>query len=145
MATANLTRPCSFVFLRSGDRVLVSEMMDEADGVFYRPPGGGIEFGEHSRVAASRELHEEFGLELHPEDLSLLGVIENLFQFRGGPHHEICFVYEARVAGDVLGRLDGVEVRGLAPGDAEVAKVFTLRALLELDPLYPAGVRAFLS
>ena len=85
------------------------------------------------------------GLEFHPEDFSLLCVIENLFQLRGEPHHEICFVYEARVADDVLGRLDGVEVRGLPPGDAEVAKVFTLRALLELDPLYPAGVRAFLS
>lgn len=35
-----------------GDRVLVSEMQDKIDGVFYRPPGGGIEFGETSRDAA---------------------------------------------------------------------------------------------
>jgi ADP-ribose pyrophosphatase YjhB (NUDIX family) len=141
----NITRPCAFVFLRSGNRLLVSEMVDE-DGTFYRPPGGGIEFQEHSLDAARRELREEFDLELQSEDLTLLGVIENIFDFGGEPHHEICFIYEARVDAAVLELLDGVAVNDLpAPVDYEVAKVFALPDLLALDPLYPEGVQGLLA
>ena len=145
MGIPNVTRPCAFVFLRSHSRLLVSEMIDEAEGTFYRPPGGGIEFGEHSREAAVRELREEFDFELPTGELRLLGVIENSFEFRGAPHHEICFVYEADVDGAVLDRLDGAAVRGLGPSDVEVAKVFELSDLLTLDPLYPEGVQRLLA
>jgi ADP-ribose pyrophosphatase YjhB (NUDIX family) len=144
MGIPNVTRPCAFVFLRAGNRLLVSEMVDEVEGTFYRPPGGGIEFQEDSREAACRELREEFDLGVRSEDLTLLGVIENSFEFRGAPHHEICFVYEARVDGDVLDRLDGATVMDVAPVDAEVAKVFELSELLALDPLYPEGVQRLL-
>jgi ADP-ribose pyrophosphatase YjhB (NUDIX family) len=119
-------------------------MVDELEGTFYRPPGGGIEFQEDSREAVRRELREEFDLDVRSEDLSLLGVIENSFEFRGAPHHEICFVYEAPVEGDVLDRLDGVTVMDLAPVDVEVARVFELSELLALDPVYPEGVRRLL-
>ncbi len=145
MGIPHVTRPCAFVFLRSGSRILVSEMIDETEGTFHRPPGGGIEFGEHSRQAAVRELQEEFDLVLSAEELRLLGVIENSFEFRGAPHHEICFVYETDVDGSVLDRLDGVAVPGLAPPDVEVATVFELSDLLALDPLYPDGVRRLLA
>jgi ADP-ribose pyrophosphatase YjhB (NUDIX family) len=57
----NVTRPWAFVFLRSNDRVLVSEMHDPIEGVFYRPPGGGIEFGETSEEAARREVTRSSG------------------------------------------------------------------------------------
>jgi ADP-ribose pyrophosphatase YjhB (NUDIX family) len=119
-------------------------MVDEVEGTFYRPPGGGIEFREDSREAARRELREEFDLDVRSENLSLLGVIENSFEFRGAPHHEICFVYEARVEGDVLDRLDGVTVIDVTPADVEVAKVFDLPELLALDHLYPEGVQRLL-
>jgi ADP-ribose pyrophosphatase YjhB (NUDIX family) len=59
------------------DRVLVSEMYDEVDGTFYRPPGGGIQFGETSLEAARREMREEFRLEV--DDPRLLGVLESIF------------------------------------------------------------------
>jgi len=143
MGTPNVTRPCAFVFLRAGNRFLVSEMVDEVEGTFYRPPGGGIEFREDSRDAAVRELREEFDLELPREYLTFLGVIENSFEFRA-PHHEICFVYEARVDGAVLERLDGAAVPDLAPADVEVAKVFQLADLVAFDHVYPDGVRRLL-
>jgi ADP-ribose pyrophosphatase YjhB (NUDIX family) len=145
MGIPNIIRPCAFVFLRAGDRVLVSEMVDAGEGTFYRPPGGGIEFQEHSRDAACRELREEFDLDVPSEELRFLGVIENSFDFRGAPHHELCFVYEALVDGTVLDRLDGVPVPDINPGDHEVAKVFELSELLSLDPVYPEGVQRLLS
>jgi len=120
-------------------------MFDEAEGTFHRPPGGGIEFGEHSREAAARELQEEFDLVVPAEELRLLGVIENSFDFRDAPYHEICFIYEVDVDGIVLERLDGVTVAGLAPSDAETARVFELSDLVALDPLYPQGVQRLLA
>jgi ADP-ribose pyrophosphatase YjhB (NUDIX family) len=132
-------RPCAFVFVRAGDRVLVSEMLDEVDGLFYRPPGGGIEFGETSATAAKRELREEFGVEV--DGVELLGVLESIFEHRGRSGHEICFVYEAFVDDEILERLDGVSVPDIPEGDVEVGRVFALEALLALKaPLYPNGV-----
>ena len=125
--------------------MLVSEMVDDLHGTFYRPPGGGIEFGEHSREAVVRELREEFALAIDRDDLTLLGVAENAFEFRGDAHHEICFIYEAVVERDVLDPLDGTSVGDLAPPDVEVARVVDRRELLELEPLYPEGVRDMLA
>jgi ADP-ribose pyrophosphatase YjhB (NUDIX family) len=144
MGVPNVTRPCAFVFLRSGERVLVSEMVDHRHGTFYRPPGGGIEFGEHSRDTAVRELREEFDLSIERDDLTLLGVAENAFEFRGDAHHEICFIYEAVVERAVLDSLDGTSVGDLAPDDVEVARVVERTELLGLEPLYPEGVRDML-
>ena len=139
MSFANVTRPCAFVFLRSGSRVLVSEMTDPSEGTFYRPPGGGIEFGETSQEAGRRELQEEFGIEI--DELTYLGVIENVFEFRGAPHHEICFIFEAWLGADDLDGLDGVVIVGTVGVEAEVARIFELDTLREMTQLYPGGVR----
>jgi len=144
MGVPNVTRPCAFVFLRSGERMLVSEMVDDLHGTFYRPPGGGIEFGEHSRDTVVRELREELDLAIDREDLTLLGVVENAFEFRGDAHHEICFIYGAVVERDVLDSLDGTAVVDLAPADVEVTRVVDRTELLGLEPLYPEGVRDLL-
>jgi ADP-ribose pyrophosphatase YjhB (NUDIX family) len=63
---------------------------------FYRPLGGGIEFGETAEEALRRELREELDVELGTA--RLIGVLENLFRFRGVPGHEIVFVFDAVVA-----------------------------------------------
>jgi uncharacterized protein (DUF952 family)/8-oxo-dGTP pyrophosphatase MutT (NUDIX family) len=78
-----------------GGRILVFEAFDSVKGTFYyRPLGGGIEPGETSEATAVREVREEIGLDI--TDLSLLGVLENVFQLQGAPFHEIVFVYEGR-------------------------------------------------
>jgi ADP-ribose pyrophosphatase YjhB (NUDIX family) len=143
MGIPNITRPCSFVFLRTDERLLVSEMFDAVEGTFYRPPGGGIEFGEHSRDAAVRELREEFDLPVDPHLLALTGVIENAFDFRDKRYHEICFIYEAWVDAAVLETMDGKVARDV-PGGTEIAKVFTLSELLGMEPVYPDGVQEML-
>src|SRR5688500_17120868 len=73
--------------VRHGDRIFVQEAHDPANGrTFYRPLGGGIEFGELSIDAARREMAEEASAEVL--DLRLLGVLENLFEYNAAPEHE---------------------------------------------------------
>jgi ADP-ribose pyrophosphatase YjhB (NUDIX family) len=135
----NVTRPCAFVFLRAGDRLLVSEMHDPIEGVFYRPPGGGIEFRETSEDAARREVHEELGVRIG--ELTLLGVREEIFTHRGEPYHEIDFVYEGWIDPDALAALNGARIIE-NDDDIEIARVVAVGDLRDgrVAPLYPAGV-----
>lgn len=61
---------------------------------FFRPLGGGIEFGERSADALRRELREEFGVDV--DGLAYLGTLENLFVYDGRPGHEIRLIHEAQ-------------------------------------------------
>lgn len=89
-----LIRPIAICLFRDGQRLLVSEGYDPVkQRYFFRPLGGGIEFGESSQAAIVREIREETGHEIH--QIQLLGVLENRFVFDGKPGHEIVFVYDA--------------------------------------------------
>jgi ADP-ribose pyrophosphatase YjhB (NUDIX family) len=127
----NVTRPCAFVFLRADDQVLVSEMRHPADGVWYRPPGGGIEFQESSEDAARRELREELRITI--AELALLGVREETFTLSDGPYHEIDFIFEAWLTTEALAALDrtAVDLADLRGG--------------RYTPLYPDGVADLLA
>ena len=86
-------RPLAICLFRHNDKILVSEEYDPTkDETFYRPLGGGIEFGEHSTDTIRRELMEEIGAKV--KDLRYLGIIENVFVFDGTPGHEIVQVYD---------------------------------------------------
>jgi 8-oxo-dGTP pyrophosphatase MutT (NUDIX family) len=86
-------RPIAICLFRNGDKILVSEEYDPSkDKTFYRPLGGGIEFGERSTDTIHRELMEEIGAKVI--DLVYLGTLENIFIFNGIPGHEIVQVYD---------------------------------------------------
>jgi ADP-ribose pyrophosphatase YjhB (NUDIX family) len=108
--------------------------------VFYRPLGGGIGFQERASDAARREIREELGRGL--SELRLLGVLENVFRYRGEPGHEICFVFDASPDGWSLAEEDGTVVPDA--GGGEVAVVVGLDELRLLAPLYPDGVQEIL-
>jgi 8-oxo-dGTP pyrophosphatase MutT (NUDIX family) len=82
------------VFRRDRDgAILVAPGFDHVKGEkFYRPLGGGIDFGERAEDAARREIREELGAEI--DGLRLLGTFENLFVFLGQPGHELIWLYE---------------------------------------------------
>ena len=82
------------IFLHE-DRLLVFRGDDPSrDVVFYRPLGGGIEFGERSADAFVREMREELGAELTA--IRYLGMLENIFTHVGKRGHEIVLLYAAR-------------------------------------------------
>ncbi|GAA0595163.1 NUDIX hydrolase [Virgibacillus siamensis] len=76
------------------DLILVAEGYDSVkDKYFYRPIGGGIEYGELSEDAVVREVREEIEAEIR--EVTYLGTIENIFTFNGEVGHEIVMVYDA--------------------------------------------------
>lgn len=86
-------RPLAICLFRHNGKILVSEERDPAKGeTFYRPLGGGIEFGEHSTEALHRELKEEISADV--KNLVYLGTLENIFTFNDEPGHEIVQVYD---------------------------------------------------
>jgi 8-oxo-dGTP pyrophosphatase MutT (NUDIX family) len=93
--TMNQIRPIAIcVFLRK-NKILVSEGYDPVKvETFYRPLGGGIEFGENSKETICREIMEEVNVEVDQESLRYLGAVENIFMFNGSPGHEIVLVYD---------------------------------------------------
>lgn len=77
---AQYIRPLALVLFRRDDgAILVAPGFDPVKQQrFYRPLGGGIEFGERAEDALRREIQEEIGAELRAP--RLLGVLENTFE-----------------------------------------------------------------
>ncbi len=100
-------RPLALAVIRRGDDLLVFEGYDDTKNeTFYRPLGGGIEFGEHWTEALRRELREEMATDL--TNVKLLGVLENLFTAYGRPGHEVVFLYTADLVDPTLYERDHV-------------------------------------
>lgn len=84
--------------------------VENPDG-FHRLVGGSVETGERHRDAIVREVREELNAAI--DDLSLLGVLENIFTCNGRTGHEIAFVYAGRLdpepalEGAVVAEADG--------------------------------------
>jgi len=88
-------RPLAICVFRRDDHILVAEGYDALkDEYFYRPLGGGIEFGEPGIDTICRELMEELNAEVDKESLKYLGTLENIFTFNGVPSHEIIMIYD---------------------------------------------------
>src|SRR5579872_983307 len=133
-------RPLAICVFRNGDRILVAEGYDEIKRqTFYRPLGGGIEFGEYSWDTIAREIREELGVEV--ADVRYLGTMENIFVFNGQKGHEIVLIYDgAFVDGSLYQKetLTGVEDDGVSLVTA------IWKSLDDFDrehaPLYPDGL-----
>ena len=98
MGKKNRIRQLAICVFRTSDCILVAESYDPVkDEHFYRPLGGGIEFGESSSETVCRELKEEIGVEVESESLRYLGAVENIFNFNGKPGHEIVLIYDGNL------------------------------------------------
>ena len=92
----NQIRPIAICVFRNQDRILVFEGYEKArNETFYRPLGGGIEFGERGEEAVRRELMEEINAEIG--EVRCLGMLENIYNFNNNPYHEIVIVYDGEL------------------------------------------------
>ena len=135
-------RPLAICVFSHQGRILVDDAGDPVRRQrYYRPLGGGIEFGERSHETISREIREEIGQEV--ASLRYLGTIENLFQYLGEPGHEIVQVYDGEFVDRAVYRLDSIEHKD---GDGPKASV-VWRGQADFTsehPLYPDGLLALL-
>lgn len=116
-----IVRPVALCVFRGDDRILVLEGYDPTrEQTFYRPLGGGIEFGERSQDTAAREIREELGLDVL--DLEFLGTLESVFTFDGLPGHEIALVYEGAFLDQSAYRQP--YLLGAEPGGAPITAVW---------------------
>jgi ADP-ribose pyrophosphatase YjhB (NUDIX family) len=123
---------------RHGGRVFVEPGVDHSrNHHFYRAIGGGIDFGERAIDAVAREWREEFAFEL--ADLTLVGVVENIFTYEGEEGHEIVFVYDGRIATQRAYEADRVETLDTEgePHTGEWVSIDELKS--GARPLYPTG------
>jgi ADP-ribose pyrophosphatase YjhB (NUDIX family) len=143
-SVANYIRPLALVLLRRDDgAILVAPGYDPVKQQrFYRPLGGGIDFGERAEDAARREIQEE----LHAEvtDLRLVATFENIFTYLGQPGHELIWLFEGRFA-DVSMYEKDVLIATEGEARFEVHWVQTNAFDPEKAPLYPEGLLEMLS
>jgi ADP-ribose pyrophosphatase YjhB (NUDIX family) len=93
---------------RQGDEIFVVKGFDPIKSeYFYRPLGGGINFGETGSQALVREMYEETGLLI--EKVRYLGTCENIFTYMGEKGHEIALIYIARFIDPAVYDADEVE------------------------------------
>jgi 8-oxo-dGTP pyrophosphatase MutT (NUDIX family) len=137
----SLIRALAICIFSHNDKILVFEGYDPLkDEIFYRPLGGGIEFGERSEDTVHREMMEEIGVEV--TDLVYLGALENIFVFNGEPGHEIVQVYDGSLKAS--GLYDQDEIQGNEAGAVEEEFIAMWKNLNEFGPgksiLYPDGL-----
>ncbi len=131
-------RPLALGIVWRGDALLVFEAYDHVKGEnFYRPLGGGIEFGERSQEALRREFREELGVEL--TGVRYLATLENIFTCNGERGHEIILFYEATLADPSFYERETFEVH--EETETLMARWMPLREFQTDDlPLYPDGL-----
>ena len=132
------------VFQRA-DMIFVSEGFDANTAhTFYRPIGGGIEFGEAASETIRREVMEEIKAEV--VDIVYLGTLENIFSYEGKAGHEICMIFDGRFL-DETRNADDYTVVGEDNGEILFTAMWKpLRFFLEGHaPLYPDGLLDLLS
>ena len=138
-------RPLAICVFRDGDRIFAAEGYDPLkQQTFYRPLGGGIEFGERSQETICRELMEEIGVELKQDTLKYLGTLENIFIFNGTPGHEIVLVYDGALEDSAL--YDQATILGKEANGEEIRAMW--KNLDEFGVgkflLYPEGLKEML-
>ena len=126
-----LRRPAhdgALVAVRHGGRVLAVRQSYRSNLSW---PGGGIRRGEEPREAARRELREELGLDVRPDDLVLAREMVVDWDFR----RDHVRVFELRLRAEPALRIDNREI--------VAARFVEPRALLA-EPVLPPFIRAYL-
>ena len=136
-------RPIALCLFRWQEHILVHQGHDAVKQThFYRPLGGGLDFGESSHDAIIREIQEELGADIC--DVTLLGILESFFDYEGNPGHEIVFVYDAHFVDQTMYRQSSLKgVEGSQTFEAEWRSLQELRH--QPETLVPEGLWTLLA
>ena len=130
-------RPIAICLFRQDDSILVFEGYDPyRDEVFYRPLGGGINFGEHSRDALIREIREEIGAEI--TNITYLAALENIFTHKANPGHEIVMLYDAEFVDPSF--YEQFQLTGVEDDGTPFEVLWKPISDFQQDILYPTGL-----
>ncbi|HTX78934.1 MAG TPA: NUDIX hydrolase [Longilinea sp.] len=137
-------RPLALGVFTYKNQILVHQGYDRIKKEnYYRPLGGGIEFGETGAEALAREIQEELGQDIR--DIHYLGTLENIFTFEGEQRHEIVLTYDATFVDPTIyqqTKIKGTEGRS-------VSFFATWMPLKDFSngrgPLYPNGLYELLT
>jgi 8-oxo-dGTP pyrophosphatase MutT (NUDIX family) len=146
MSKKKRIRPLAICVFRHDDKILVAEGYDSLkDEYFYRPLGGGIEFGEPSPETICRELMEEINVEVDLQSLKYLGAVENIFRFNGRKGHEIVLIYDGVLKESAL--YEQPVIRGKEEGGQKFRAIW--KSIHEFGEgksiLYPTGLLEMLA
>lgn len=139
-------RVIALALIRDGDRLFLSRGYDPAtQRRFWRPLGGGVEFGERSAAALQREFREEIDRSI--EILAPPILFENVFTFNGRPGHEIILMHEARFEDAAMLSVEPFEFSEPgAGGSTHLVQWVTIERLRSgSEPLYPTGLLEYVS
>jgi len=135
--------------IRNGPRFLVEYYeWPTPDDKFYRPLGGGIAFGEYGEDVIKREFREGIFTEI--ENVRYLGMIENIFEYRGETGHEIVLIYEADFVDQSMysmNEIEGLESTNIKEGKSRKVLAYW-KTIEEIEedglPLFPERLTDFL-
>jgi 8-oxo-dGTP pyrophosphatase MutT (NUDIX family) len=134
-------RPLALCVFRRGDKIFVAEGHDDTkvNKTFYRPIGGGIDFGERAIDTVKREVQEEIAAEV--TNLVYLGTLENIFVYEGETGHEICLMFDGAFV-DAFRNVDDYVVTGSEDNNTLYTAMWkSLDFFREgYAPLYPDGL-----
>lgn len=137
-----VVRPLSIGLIRRADELLVMAVRGDRGSIKgWRPPGGGIEFGESAESTLVRELLEELGERVVCR--SQVCVLENIYVHEGSPGHEVVFVFEVEFL-----EPSSYATEAYAFVDQGIANDVVWRKASQLlegaEPLYPVGLCHYL-
>jgi len=137
-----MIRSIVICLIENEGKIFVGEGHDDIKSeTYYRPLGGGIEFGELAAETAVREFKEEMNTDI--EVTSYLHTFENIFTFNGNKGHEIALLVSAKFINKSFYEKD--EITCNEEGIDFIAKWVDKNEFIKNEKiLYPVGLSKYL-